>query len=126
MKAIERYLALCIRRGLFPGAVYLVAKRERVLASGALGWAALTPRRRKMREDAVFASHDWAMAKSAVSHGPLECCTQCGLGIREDGAEEFCAMNTEKLLEEDEPDPDDVKRQLHDADDVFGKFDDLL
>lgn len=54
MNRIEQYLQRCISRGDFPGAVYLVAKADKVLAHGALGWASLSPNRRKMRPDMVF------------------------------------------------------------------------
>lgn len=68
----------------------------------------------------VYFSHDWVGADGE------SVCTQCGLGDHQEGAKEFCAANPERLLEEDEPDPDEVRQQLDDADDVFGKFDDML
>lgn len=41
--AIERYLSDCLRQQLFPSAVYLVARGERVLAAGASGNAVVSP-----------------------------------------------------------------------------------
>src|SRR2546430_9618268 len=52
--AVQRLVEQAMAAGTFPGAVVYVRQDARVVWHHAFGWAAVTPRRRTMRSDAVF------------------------------------------------------------------------
>ncbi|TMJ12292.1 MAG: beta-lactamase family protein [Bacillati bacterium ANGP1] len=51
---VQRLVEQAMAAGTFPGAVVYVRQDARVVWHHAFGWAAVTPRRRTMRSDAVF------------------------------------------------------------------------
>ena len=66
--AIERFLADRIAAGFFPGASYLVAAGDRVLAEGALGRAVVEPREIAARPETLY---DLASLSKPLSTGLL-------------------------------------------------------
>src|SRR3989442_4009032 len=51
---VRRLVEQALAAGIFPGAVVHVRREHRIEWQRAFGWAAVTPRRRAMRPDAVF------------------------------------------------------------------------
>lgn len=66
--AIERFLADRIAAGLFPGASFLVAAGDRILAEGALGRSVVEPRTIAARRDTLY---DLASLSKPLSTGLL-------------------------------------------------------
>ncbi|MEW5807537.1 MAG: serine hydrolase domain-containing protein [Acidobacteriota bacterium] len=53
-ETIEEFLKICIAERRFPGAVYLVGERDRIIAMGALGYSVLEPIKIEMCERTIF------------------------------------------------------------------------